>query len=205
MAHIIPGSLVNKRKKNFMDMPAPAGYVAGIGRGATGFTTRSDIGPSLMEDQMAPGTAPIMKKPRQDDDNEDLNDANYDEFEGYGGSLFSKDPYDDDDKEADEIYQALEERLDERRKDYRERKYKNAVETYRKERPKIQQQFSDLKRQLADVSESDWASIPEVGDARQSVMLVLISSRQFRTPSSPPLWATVLLAQLWIAAYRRAA
>ncbi|KAK0403909.1 hypothetical protein QR680_017187 [Steinernema hermaphroditum] len=167
MAHIIPGSLVNKRKKNFMDMPAPAGYVAGIGRGATGFTTRSDIGPSLMEEHMAEAaTAPPMKRPREEEEHEDLNDANFDEFEGYGGSLFSKDPYDDDDKEADEIYQALEERLDERRRHYRERKYKDAVELYRRERPKIQQQFSDLKRSLADVSEAEWAAIPEVGDAR---------------------------------------
>lgn len=33
-------------------VPAPAGYVAGLGRGATGFTTRSDIGPAR------PGAAP---------------------------------------------------------------------------------------------------------------------------------------------------
>uniref|UniRef100_A0A1I7X9J7 PRP1_N domain-containing protein n=1 Tax=Heterorhabditis bacteriophora TaxID=37862 RepID=A0A1I7X9J7_HETBA len=40
-------------------------------------------------------------------------------FEGYGGSLFSKDPYDKEDEEADEIYNAVETRIDERRKDYR--------------------------------------------------------------------------------------
>ena len=33
-------------RKHFIGMPAPAGYVAGLGRGATGFTTRSDIGPA---------------------------------------------------------------------------------------------------------------------------------------------------------------
>lgn len=33
-------------------------------------------------------------------------------------------------------------------------------------RPKIQQQFSDLKRELKMVSEDEWAAIPEVGDAR---------------------------------------
>lgn len=33
-------------KRNFLDEPAPANYVAGLGRGATGFTTRSDIGPA---------------------------------------------------------------------------------------------------------------------------------------------------------------
>ncbi|KAI1724194.1 tetratricopeptide repeat domain-containing protein [Ditylenchus destructor] len=133
MTTTIPGSLVNKTKKHFLGMPAPAGYVAGVGRGATGFTTRSDIGPARdstdipMEEKVA---VPAAKKARGDDEDEepeDLNDANYDEFEGYGGSLFSKDPYDKDDEEADEIYHAVDMRQDERRKDYRERKYKEAV------------------------------------------------------------------------------
>jgi hypothetical protein len=49
---------------------------------------------------------------------------------------------------------------------FREINYKNAVEQYRRERPKMQQQFSDLKRQLTSISEAEWAAIPEVGDAR---------------------------------------
>ncbi|MBM6387855.1 MAG: hypothetical protein JSY10_28470 [Paenibacillus sp.] len=32
--------------KDFVGKPAPPNYVAGLGRGATGFTTRSDIGPA---------------------------------------------------------------------------------------------------------------------------------------------------------------
>jgi hypothetical protein len=32
------------------------------------------------------------------------------------------------------------------------------------ERPKIQQQFADLKRGLAVVTDEEWESIPEVGD-----------------------------------------
>lgn len=32
--------------KDFLGKPAPAGYVAGLGRGATGFVTRPDIGPA---------------------------------------------------------------------------------------------------------------------------------------------------------------
>uniref|UniRef100_A0A0N5APJ7 Pre-mRNA-processing factor 6 n=1 Tax=Syphacia muris TaxID=451379 RepID=A0A0N5APJ7_9BILA len=168
----IPGSLVNKRKKHFMGMPAPAGYVAGVGRGATGFTTRSDIGPARDSTDLPelPPAGPAKRAKEDDDDrkddNEDLNDANYDEFEGYGGSLVSKDPYEKDDEEADEIYNAVDSRIDERRKDYREKKYRQALEKYRKERPKIQQEFSDLKRQLATVEESEWAAIPEVGDIR---------------------------------------
>lgn len=97
-----------------------------------------------------------------------MNDSNYDEFAGYGGSLFSKkdDPYDKDDEEADKIYENIDNRMDEKRKDYREAKFKQKLEKYRQERPKIQQQFSDLKRELNTVSEDDWLSIPEVGDAR---------------------------------------
>jgi pre-mRNA-processing factor 6 len=92
MATTIPGSLVNKTKKHFLGMPSPAGYVAGVGRGATGFTTRSDIGPGVdlpIEPGMAaaagpspsPAAPPPTKKPKDDDHDEaeDLNDANYDE------------------------------------------------------------------------------------------------------------------------------
>lgn len=51
-----------------------------------------------------------------------MNDSNYDEFSGYGGSLFSKDPYDKDDEEADQIYEAIDKRMDEKRKEYREKR-----------------------------------------------------------------------------------
>jgi hypothetical protein len=33
-------------RKDFLSQPAPENYVAGLGRGATGFTTRSDLGPA---------------------------------------------------------------------------------------------------------------------------------------------------------------
>lgn len=46
MAHIPASQLGSKSKKHFLGVPAPLGYVAGVGRGATGFTTRSDIGPA---------------------------------------------------------------------------------------------------------------------------------------------------------------
>lgn len=39
--------MANKPNKlAFLSQPAPASYVAGLGRGASGFTTRSDIGPA---------------------------------------------------------------------------------------------------------------------------------------------------------------
>uniref|UniRef100_A0A7N6AF77 Pre-mRNA-processing factor 6 n=1 Tax=Anabas testudineus TaxID=64144 RepID=A0A7N6AF77_ANATE len=166
--------LMGKKKKPFLGMPAPLGYVPGLGRGATGFTTRSDIGPARdandpVDDRHAPPgkrTVGDQMKKSQDDDDEDLNDTNYDEFNGYAGSLFSSGPYEKDDEEADAIYAALDKRMDERRKERRELREKEEIEKYRMERPKIQQQFSDLKRKLAEVSEEEWLSIPEVGDAR---------------------------------------
>ena len=34
---------VNKQRKHFLGLPSPLGYVAGVGRGATGFTTRYEL------------------------------------------------------------------------------------------------------------------------------------------------------------------
>lgn len=169
--------LLNK-KKTFIGKPAPLGYVAGLGRGATGFTTRSDIGPARDatdipdEAQQAALQTQMMRHKKRDDDDEDedLNESNYDEFAGYGGSLFTSGPYEKDDEEADEVYEAIDRRMDGKRKERREKKFKETVEKYRQERPKIQQQFSDLKRKLTDVSAHDWAMLPEVGDARNKKM-----------------------------------
>lgn len=38
--------MFNNKVKDFLGKPAPAGYIAGLGRGATGFVTRPDIGPA---------------------------------------------------------------------------------------------------------------------------------------------------------------
>lgn len=163
-------------------MPAPTGYVPGVGRGATGFTTRSDIGPARDPTELpeagpvgpspqgatsSSSSAPPPKRARDDDgDGEDLNEANYDEFSGYSGSLFAKDPYDQEDEDADRIYAEIDERLDERHKDKREKKYKALIEKQHKERPKIQQAFAVMKRGLAVITDDEWQAIPDVGDTR---------------------------------------
>ena len=87
--------------------PAPPGYVPGVGRGAVGFTTRSDIGPAAGKDQEVPevdgrartvpsahakhaaiavsnaalqaGAAAAAEQKKE----EDLSDSRYDEFSGY--------------------------------------------------------------------------------------------------------------------------
>lgn len=106
---------------------------------ATGFTTRSDIGPArdandVSDDRHAPPAAKRKKKDEEDEEDEDLNDSNYDEFSGYSGSLFSKDPYDKDDEEADAIYDSIDKRMDEKRKEYRDRRLREDLERYRQER-----------------------------------------------------------------------
>merc|ERR1719188_2117351 len=184
-----PNAMVNKQRKHFLGLPSPLGYVAGVGRGATGFTTRSDIGPAreatdVSDDRHAPPPGvPAAKKAKTDDDELDLNESNYDEFAGYGGSLFGKDPYEKDDEEADAIYNAIDDRMDEKRKQYREEREKREVEKYRQERPKIQQQFSDLKRELSKMDSDDWNAIPEVGDARNRKQR-LAGNREIYTPLS---------------------
>ena len=67
------------------------------------------------------------------------------QFAGYGGNLFASAPYEADDREADEVYESIDTHMDSRRKIRREKKFQEQVEKYRQERPKIQQQFSDLR------------------------------------------------------------
>uniref|UniRef100_H2ZEY5 Pre-mRNA-processing factor 6 n=1 Tax=Ciona savignyi TaxID=51511 RepID=H2ZEY5_CIOSA len=88
------------------------------------------------------------------------------QFSGYAGNLFSSGPYEKDDEEADAVYESVDRKMDERRKQYRERREREELEKFREERPKIQQMFSDLKRKLGTISEDEWSSIPAVGDAR---------------------------------------
>lgn len=162
-------------RRDFLNQPAPENYVAGLGRGATGFTTRSDLGPARegpSEDQIkealakraaqlgaaAPTAYGVPEKKDDDDDDERFQDP-----ENEVG-LFAGGAYDKDDDEADRIYQEVDEKMDKRRKARREARLKTELEEYERNNPKIQQQFADLKRALGTVSDEDWANLPEVGD-----------------------------------------
>ncbi|KAN0094985.1 PRP1 splicing factor, N-terminal domain containing protein [Tylopilus felleus] len=146
-------------KLAFLSMPAPASYVAGLGRGASGFTTRSDIGPAregpsaeaIAEAQARRGEEPDVDPDQfQDPDNE------------YG--LFAGTTYEQDDEEADKIYETVDRNMDSRRRTRREARENAALAQHRAERPKIQQQFADLKRGLSVVTDQEWENIPEVGN-----------------------------------------
>ena len=56
---------------------------------------------------------------------------------------------------------------------------------HRAERPKIQQQFADLKRGLATVSDAEWEAIPEVGNlTRKKRRRTEENSRTYVVPDS---------------------
>ncbi|EEH11379.1 pre-mRNA-splicing factor [Histoplasma capsulatum G186AR] len=173
-------------RKDFLSQPAPENYVAGLGRGATGFTTRSDLGPAregptpeqiqeaLTKRALLLGAAPPTaygssnrgekgKGDKADKAIEEEEDDRFQDPENEVG-LFAYGQYDRDDDEADRIYQEVDEKMDRRRKLRREAREKQEREEYERNNPKIQQQFADLKRSLATVTDEDWANIPEVGD-----------------------------------------
>ncbi|KAF2101471.1 hypothetical protein NA57DRAFT_34792 [Rhizodiscina lignyota] len=162
-------------RKDFLNQPAPENYVAGLGRGATGFTTRSDLGPARegpSEDQIkealakraaqlgaAPPTAYGATEKKEEDDDDDRFQDPDSEF-----GLFANGVYDREDDEADRIYQDVDEKMEKRRRLRREAREKKERDEYERNNPKIQQQFADLKRELGSVTDDEWANIPEVGD-----------------------------------------
>lgn len=148
-----------KNKLAFLSMPAPASYVAGLGRGASGFTTRSDIGPA----REGPSAEAIAEAQTRRGEEIEADPEQFQDPDNETG-LFAGTTYEQDDEEADRIYDAVDDAMDSRRRARREEREKAEMEQLRSERPKIQQQFADLKRGLSAVTDSEWESIPEVGN-----------------------------------------
>ncbi|MCO5607850.1 hypothetical protein L7F22_062052 [Adiantum nelumboides] len=115
---------------------------ADLGRGATGFTTRSDIGPVRAAPNLPDrsvftigGSASIgVGRGRGKDftgDEEEAEDKGYDknqkfdELEGNDVGLFATTEDDEDDKEAYAIWEDIDGRMDSRRKDCREERLRN--------------------------------------------------------------------------------
>lgn len=163
-------------RRDFLSQPAPENYVAGLGRGATGFTTRSDLGPARegpSEEQMkellakraqqlgnAPPTAYGATEKKEEEDD---NDERYQDPDNEVG-LFANGVYDQDDDEADRIWQSVDEKREKRRKKRREVQEQLEKEEEERKNPKISAQFADLKRSLATITDDEWQNLPEVGD-----------------------------------------
>eukprot|EP00803_Ostreobium_quekettii_P004876 evm.model.scf_1630.6 EVM.evm.TU.scf_1630.6 scf_1630:19839-27733(+) len=167
MAMRPPPSKAPGQKLDLNGVPPPANYVPGLGRGATGFTTRSDIGPARMAPEVPSNLTggAGMRRSENEEENE-MDDSRFDEFMGNDSGMLAGTwgDYDEDDREADEVWDAIDRHMDLRRRDRREKRLKDEIEKFRSENPKITEQFADLKRKLADVSETDWNSIPDIGD-----------------------------------------
>jgi pre-mRNA-processing factor 6 len=137
----------NLRPKTDKDFGTPpAGYVAGRGRGATG---------------LASGVSRNVVARLDEDKEVDLGDGNYDEFQGYSGSLFSKGSTTKEDDEADLIFESIDRRMESRRRKARDSNEERKIEELRSQVPDIINEFSDLKRELTNVSTEDWLNIPE--------------------------------------------
>ncbi|KAH9173056.1 PRP1 splicing factor, N-terminal-domain-containing protein [Lactarius sanguifluus] len=169
----------NKNKLAFLSMPAPASYVAGLGRGASGFTTRSDIGPAregpsaevIAEAQARRGEEPDVDPEQfQDPDNEP------------------------DDEEADKIYDDVDRTMDSRRRARREAREEAELAKHRAERPKLQQQFAGSKTRACSSKrrrDERTFAVPDsivVGDRSKGEYENALDSRQqeqggFETPA----------------------
>lgn len=121
-------------RKDFLSQPAPENYVAGLGRGATGFTTRSDLGPAregptpeqiqaaLSKRAELLGAAPptsygstSREKGGKEEDKEGEDDERFQDPDNEVG-LFAYGQFDQDDDEADRIYAEVDEKMDKRRR-----------------------------------------------------------------------------------------
>lgn len=143
----------------FLDQEAPKGYVAGIGRGATGFTTSADTGAVRIEDDIEDDG------PKIDDDS---------------GLLARRGKGDAAEEEADKIYEDIERRLLEKKR----KKNEQLVERPPSDDPVSQ--FVDLKRDLSQVTRDQWAALPEVGDlTRRNKRMRLLEKQQQRFYAVP--------------------
>lgn len=117
-------------RRDFLSQPAPENYVAGIGRGAVGFTTRSDLGPARDGPSEEQISSAIKKRSEQLGLTE-AKDGGDDEAGGGGADenryqdpdnevgLFAGGIYEKDDEEADRIWQEVDEKMAKRRQKQR--------------------------------------------------------------------------------------
>ncbi|ODV84953.1 hypothetical protein CANARDRAFT_28689 [[Candida] arabinofermentans NRRL YB-2248] len=151
-------------RKSFLDQEAPPGYVAGLGRGASGFTTQADLGSSS---RLPPGQ---FANDENDDDDGRFGDAADDDVGLRYGELAE-----DDDEEADRIYQDIEKRIQEKKQRSRKRKLKGTEETeddqlkateitMGQSLKTIGEEFKEYKEGLSSISVEEWTNLPESGD-----------------------------------------
>lgn len=101
----------NVNKLAFLSQPAPASYVAGLGRGASGFTTRSDIGPA----REGPSAEAVADAQARRGEEAEVDPEQFQDPDNEMG-LFAGMTYEADDEEADRIYEQVDKNMDARRR-----------------------------------------------------------------------------------------
>ncbi len=104
-----------------------------------------------------------MRKP-EPQQRPDTNEANFDEWSGYGGNLFAGLKEDQEDKDADACYAKVDDYLMGRRHKKQQQKVEELNRVYAQDQVNIKSKFVDAKRKLADVSREDWESLPDAMD-----------------------------------------
>ncbi|PKI66374.1 hypothetical protein CRG98_013176 [Punica granatum] len=105
------------------------------------------------------------REPEFDEEEEDdeVDDKGYDEnrkfdeFEGNDVGLFAFAEYDEDDKEADAVWEAINKRMDSRRKDRRETRLKQEIEKYCASNQQMRMMMSDTDAASAEACSLDVA------------------------------------------------
>lgn len=153
-------------RKAFLDQEPPPGYVAGIGRGATGFTTSADTARVKFESDFG-------------------NEDNVSEFDASEEGILSKTSNrTNEDEEADRIYEDIDRRL--QRKLHQLKDTEIGVVEIEAGSGVIRKEFSLFKRDLAKVSMSEWANLPDVGDlTRKNKRQRLLDQQSQRTYAAP--------------------
>lgn len=160
----------NMDRRAFLDQEPPPGYVAGVGRGATGFTTSADTARVKFESNF---------------DNEEPEEQIGSEDEGILAKLRNRT---NEDEEADQIYEEVERRLQKRKKSDEDAvsKVEDGVVELETGNGVIKQEFLLHKKQLATVSMAEWAALPEVGDiTRKNKRQRLLDQQTQRTYAAP--------------------
>ncbi|KAI3635936.1 hypothetical protein MIR68_006034 [Amoeboaphelidium protococcarum] len=156
---------MSQRNKDFLGKAAPIGYVAGLGRGAHGFTTSADYGPNRVIEKPKHGESVDIKAAAEEAR------RMFQIADRSGGQLnsnYQKDldvftVVDKEDEEADRVYAQVEQRLQNRRK--RKQLQSQTQESGHEQAKQAPLHVdNDLKQQLQSISAEEWANIPDAVD-----------------------------------------
>ncbi|KCV71157.1 hypothetical protein H696_02107 [Fonticula alba] len=140
----------DRRLRQYFSSPTPPpGYVPGAGRGAKPFTTRSDIGP-------APDTS------SGDPLDSHGGDEGYDS-DDEAQRRQAAEQLDAQDREAEEIYAAIDRKISERKRHRRGAAANTVPDAAETEAVSISAQFADLKKDLGQITAAQWDNLPEAG------------------------------------------